>query len=370
MPSAVSSILIINPFGIGDVLFSTPVIRALRAAFPRARLSYLCNRRTEAVLRRNPHLDQLFVYEKDELDALWKSRPLAALGALGRLLIGIRRARVDLALDLSLVEQYSFILSLLGVRRRMGYAYRRRGRFLTRRMRIAGFDGRHVIEHHASLMAALGFKLDDRRMELSLTDEDRRRADARLREMGTPEGKPCVALMPAGGVSWGAEAQYRRWPQAHFAAAGREFARRGYAVLVLGEEADRTVCAAMTRAIGEGALDASGRTTLGEFVAILSRCRLVLANDGGPVHLAVTQSVPTVAIFGPVDPRVYGPYPPGPSRRAVHIQGLPCRPCYHRFRFPPCPYDRACLRELSVEDVLAACDEVMATTADRVTRNA
>ena len=65
--SAPERILIVNPFGIGDVLFTTPLVKAVRHAFPESQLDYLCNRRTEAILRKNPHLSELFVYEKDEV---------------------------------------------------------------------------------------------------------------------------------------------------------------------------------------------------------------------------------------------------------------------------------------------------------------
>jgi len=69
--------------------------------------------------------------------------------------------------------------------------------------------------------------------------------------------------------------------------------------------------------------------------------------------------VPTVSIFGPVDPDVYGPYPSSAKHRVVFRDDLPCRPCYHRFRLPPCPYERACLRELSADDVLSACEATL-----------
>src|SRR3989338_7130143 len=102
-------ILIVNPFGIGDVLFSTPLVRAVRRAFPQAYLAYLCNRRTEEILRRNEHLKELFIYERDELVALWKQRKRSAITAVMSLLRAIRRRRFDLAIDLSLGERYSFL---------------------------------------------------------------------------------------------------------------------------------------------------------------------------------------------------------------------------------------------------------------------
>ena len=112
-------------------------------------------------------------------------------------------------------------------------------------------------------------------------------------------------------------------------------------------------------------VDLSGQTNLGQFVSLLARLNLVICNDGGPLHLAVSQGVKTVSIFGPVDPRVYGPYPAEPDRHRVILnEELRCRPCYHQFRLPPCPYERACLTSISVDDVLEACEAMLAPPLD------
>ena len=109
-------------------------------------------------------------------------------------------------------------------------------------------------------------------------------------------------------------------------------------------------------------MDVSGQTTLGRFLGLLKRLSLVVCNDGGPLHLAVSQRTKTVSIFGPVDPRVYGPYPLDPGRHQVVLRAeMLCRPCYHGFKLPPCPYDRACLNELDAEEVLRACERALAS---------
>ena len=195
-------ILIVNPFGIGDVLFSTPLIRAVRRAFPNAYLAYLCNRRTEEILRRNEHLNELFIYERDELVALWKQRKRSAITAVMSLLRAIRRRRFDLAIDLSLGERYSFLLMLLGIRRRIGFDYRRRGRFLTHRLIIDGYHEDHVVEHYARLLRSLGILLRNRHLELPVSEADQRAAKDQLRHFGLKDGQPAIGLIPAGG-RWG-----------------------------------------------------------------------------------------------------------------------------------------------------------------------
>ena len=142
--------------------------------------------------------------------------------------------------------------------------------------------------------------------------------------------------------------------------------RYGAVILLFGEGADASICQAMARLMRCPTVDVSGQTTLGRFVSLLRRLQLVICNDGGPVHLAVSQGVHTVSVFGPVDPRVYGPYPVNPGRhRVVCREELPCRPCYHRFKLPPCPYDRACLHGLEPGEVLEACEALLAEAVER-----
>ena len=90
-------VLIINPFGIGDVIFTTPLIRAMRRAFPQSRLTFLCNRRTEGILSHDVHLDELIVYEKDELVSAWRRSWREGAVSLWTILQQIRRGRFDFA---------------------------------------------------------------------------------------------------------------------------------------------------------------------------------------------------------------------------------------------------------------------------------
>lgn len=354
-------ILIINPFGIGDVLFSTPLVRAIRKTFPSAYIAYLGNRRTEEILCRNPNLDELFVYEKDEFTALWDQSRWGGLRALLRLSQRVHRRRIGLVIDLSLGERYSLLLKLMGVRQRVGFDFRHRGRFLTHRLVIDGYQDRHVVEYYARLLAMIGIRLLDRRFELRLSQTDAAGVTRRLTELGIPHGHRLIGLIPAGGVSWGIQANFRRWSEHGFVHVSRALSQQyPMRILVFGESRDRSVCAQIAQAIGPAAIDLSGRTSLGEFVGLIGRCELVIANDGGPVHIAASQGVKTVSIFGPVDPMVYGPYPLIPSHRFVYKSDLPCRPCYHRFKLPPCPYERACLSEITPEDVLEACHAALA----------
>ncbi len=353
-------ILVVNPFGIGDVLFSTPLVRALRQAFPTCYVAYLCNRRTEQILRRNAHVDELFIYEKDELTSLSRRSPWLGAKAIGQLLATVRRRRFDLAIDLSLGERYSFVLAVLGVPRRIGFDFRHRGRFLTHRFAMDGYRDQHVVDYYTQLLEMIGIRMREPQLELIPDEPDDRAVTESLRRASVPGDRPMIGLVPAGGISWGLQAHFRRWSKDGFIQVGRALSERyGATILVFGETKDHDVCAAIAESIGPAAIDLSGQTSLGQFVCFVARCHLVIANDGGPIHIAASQGVRTVSIFGPVDPIVYGPYPPTSRHRIVHKTDLPCRPCYHQFRLPPCPYERACLNTLEPAEVLQACHDAL-----------
>ena len=89
-------------------------------------------------------------------------------------------------------------------------------------------------------------------------------------------------------------------------------------------------------------------------ISIINNIQILIANDGGPLHIAVALNKKTVSIFGPVEPKVYGPYPPDQSRHIVLRRVLECTPCYSKFRLSPCFKNKWCLENIDVEEAYSA----------------
>jgi ADP-heptose:LPS heptosyltransferase len=100
-------ILIINPFGVGDVLFSTPLIRALEKAHPDSSIDYVCNKRAHGIIKDNPRISRIHIFEKDDYRKLWKESKLKCLKDLYVFLKTLDRAGYDAAIDMSLGYQWS-----------------------------------------------------------------------------------------------------------------------------------------------------------------------------------------------------------------------------------------------------------------------
>ena len=353
--------LIVNPFGIGDVLFSLPLVRALRATDPEGLLGYLCNRRTADLVASLRELDWHRVFEKDEFRAVWKRSKIEGLGCLGQLLREVREKQFDLLIDLSLGWQSGFGAILAGIPKRIGFNFRNRGRFLTHALPIQGFHTQSVAEYYLDLLSLLNIpKPATVQADFLLPPGIDHQVEEYLRQQRVPPGRRLVGVIPGGGASWGPNAIYKQWAPDRFAQVADHIASRHQAqILLFGDSKELPLCQKVLQAMECKPRLATEVPSLLLLAGLLRQCALVVGNDGGAMHLATAVGTKTVSLFGPVDGSVYGPFPPNLLHRVV-TQGFVCQPCYQGFRFPPCPWDNACLKKLEVKPVLEAVDELMA----------
>ncbi|MBF0485524.1 MAG: glycosyltransferase family 9 protein [Candidatus Omnitrophica bacterium] len=350
------NIIVVCPFGIGDVLFTTPFIAALKEEAPDIRISYIGNARTFPVLKNDPRLHKVFSYERDEFFAVYKKSPWAFLRKWQGFITDIRREKFDAAFDFSLGSPLGLALMLAGVPLRIGYDYKGRGRWLTQKIPLKGFEGRPVAGYYLELLKY--WKADHHKsgragappgMALFPSESDRNWARDFLAQNSLSD-KKFLCLYPGGGASWGKGAHQKRWPAGQYAKlADKIIEKTSLALILMGDKSEIELCETVKNAMrGPKAINAAGKTSVLQAAALVCHARCVVANDGGPLHVAVASGVPTASIFGPVDSVVYGPFPA--KGHKVIIKGLSCQPCYRRFRMTDCQH-LSCLKELSVEEV-------------------
>ncbi len=351
-------VLIINPFGIGDVLFSTALVESLGRQVEGCHIGFLCNRRTEDLLKNNPLIDWVFVFEKDEYRNLWNKSKTECIKKFILLLRDIKAKRFDTVIDLSLNRQFGFITWLIGIPRRIGLNYKNRGIFLTDKIDIAGYNEKHIVEYYLSLLGLIELKPTANYLMLYISDEDREWAKDFLTASGIKEGDLVIGIVPGGGASWGKDAVIKHWEKEKFAELADRLAEKHNAkILILGSEAEKDICESVKKDMKNAVIDACGRTAILQFAALAGMCNLVIANDGGPLHIAVAMGAKTVGIFGPVDEKVYGQYPSSDKHRAVTGKAE-CRPCYKNFKLRDCDI-RRCLDTISPEEVFKAAEETL-----------
>jgi heptosyltransferase-2 len=343
-------ILIINPHGIGDVLFTTPIISNLRLAYPKATIAYLANRRTVDFLKFNPDVVQVFVYERDEFVEAYRQNPLKFIQKSLEFFHNVKKENFDVVFDFSLNSTFGFLTAACGINRRVGFDYRKRGRFLTDKVPMAGYEEKHVVEYYLDLLRRIQIPVLTKQMTLNVPSGDIQWAQEWLKGHHiNPAAKPLIAVLPGGGASWGKAAKNKRWAAVNYAHLIDKIIENFDAdIILMGDPKEEELCREVVQSAHFPVHFAVGETSLLGLAALLMQCKGAIVNDGGPLHVAAAVGVKTVSIFGPVDPHVYGPYPLG--GHTVVQKALPCQPCYRRFRMANCAHI-SCLGELSVEEV-------------------
>lgn len=352
--------LIINPFGIGDVLFTAPVIKAIKESMPDSLIGFWSNQRVAELLKSNETIGRIFPLSRGDIKkAAAKSRLGALRGSL-KLYSELKKEKFTVALDYSLDHRYSLACKLAGIKKRIGFNYKNRGRFLTDKLELSGYRDKHIIEYYLDLLQFINVNPGNRAMELSLSAQDKARAKKELADYGIKEGERLIGITPGGGESWGRDAYRKRWPAKSFARLADGLIERFAArVLIFGDESEKGIASLVADNMQHPALNLAGKTGLVSLAAFINESELLVTNDGGPLHIAAALGKKTASFFGPADPLVYGPYPVDEKRHIVLRNKVICSPCYQNFRLPPCARDLECLRGISVEQALGAVTKLM-----------
>ena len=353
-------ILLVRLRLIGDVVFTTPVIRALRRRYPNAQLSYLVEPAAAPIVTGNPHLNEVIVAPKP--------RGLARLAADVRLAGALRRARYDVAIDMHGGPRSGWFTWASGAPRRIGYDIKGRGWMYTSRVaRAPDLRPRHSVRNQWDLLAPLGIAPPDPAVDAVQMGDDPQaaaRADTRLRAAGIGPTTPLVVIHVSAGNP------FRRWPEASFQALTEALVRRdpGRRILLTSgpsdAEAARQIASRARETLGDlaAAVPDLGEFDLHELRAIIARAAVYIGGDSGPMHVAATTAVPMVAILGPTLPERSRPWRDPRLYVEILDHALPCRPCHQRVCEPG---DFRCLTWTSADQVIQAAERALTAGAVR-----
>jgi predicted lipopolysaccharide heptosyltransferase III len=329
---AAERILVIQFRQIGDVLLSTPVLRALRSAYPQSHIAFLVEPSPARVLQDNPLLDEVIIRPRH---ATWRQQ--------WQLLCYIRRQRFDLVIDLIGNPRSAVLTRLSGARHRLAFARFPRSLLYTMLVPHHYPVPEYTVAKRLRLLEPLGIRATDLTPTLPYTQREQDAVAAFLRAHAITSQELLVCIDPTHHVPT------RQWPGDHFSALVDMLGERlGARVLLLwgpGEEAQVQAIAAAARS-HPVLIPAWDLHTL---AALLAQADLFIGCNSAPLHVAVSQGIPTLTIMGATHSVNW--IPPEPRHRAV-LAGLPCQPCEKNVCGPP--LDMACLRTLTAETVFAA----------------
>jgi len=345
---AAQRIVLIKPCCLGDVLLTTPLLAALRDAYPAAEITYAVGRWSRPMVEHSAHVDAVV-----ELPDRWTAGSLLAVAR------ELRRRGYDLAV----VPDRSPLLSLLAwaasIPARAGLDSSGRGFAYTHRAVVPS-----IVEHEADVYnrvaAALDVPVAARRLRFFPTPPARERAAEIERQL--PGTGSLVALHPGGGNNPGMRLPRKRWLPERWASVADRLVEQGARVLVLGGPGDEAAVDAMIGAMRQPATRLVRRWDWNELGALLERCAMFGGHDTGMMHLAVAVGTPALAVFGPSDPQIYGPYGAG----TAVWRPTPESPCFYDGEVAvDCSCAGQCMRNVQAEHVLAAAERLGALQATR-----
>jgi heptosyltransferase-2 len=341
VPSDIQRILIRSANWVGDGVMSLPAIASVRLTFPRAKISILAKPRVADLFHKNPVVDGVFLYES----------PGIHQGPRGkwRLARELKKEGFEMAVLLQNAFEAALLSFLARIPRRAGYDRDGRGLLLTHPVTVdQRIKKAHQVDYYLGLVASLGFHPVERVPSLKVSREGQEEAGRRLQALGLQDSSRLVGISP--GATYGPAKQW--FPERYGALADRVVRNLGASVLIFGNEGDKKVAWQVCQNARAPLIDLTGKTTLGQAMALISRCRLFVTNDSGLMHVAAALGIPVVAIFGSTDPERTAPL--GKMCRVVR-KPVPCAPCLK----PVCPEDRRCMSLISADEVYEEAQKIL-----------
>lgn len=336
-----NKILLVRTDRLGDVVLSTPCIKAVRQAYPDTHIAMMIQPYTEAVVTGNPYLDEVIVYDKYKKHKSWLSSIFFALS--------LRRKHFDAAIILHPTNRTHILIWLAGIRKRVGYK-KNFSFLLTDKIEdIKRLGLKHEVYYNLDMLKFLGIETREPELYLPLDKGYREKIDALLKPYGINSEDNIITLHP------GASCISKRWPSPNFAKLADSLAKnyKFKIVFVAGTgKTNRSCLKSIESDMSEKGVFLSGVLSVPELAGLLKRSTIFISNDSGPAHIAAALKVKEVVIFGRANkglgPVRWGPF--GTESIILHKNVGCSTACLAH----ACRRDFRCLKEIKVDDVLSA----------------
>jgi heptosyltransferase-1 len=339
-------ILLVRLSAIGDIVFASPLVAALRRAYPAAHIAWMAQPECRQLLTHHPDLDEVIVWPHRQWQALWRARRWRELW---REIRGFRRLlldrRFDLALDLQGLLKSGLLTRLSAAPDRIGLGSREGSQLLMTRVLPRGGDPERIGSEYLFLAEHLRLPLNGFHMEVHYAAEDGAYA----------EGLVAQAL---GGEAYAVICPFTTRPQKHWLAprwaelAGRLRDELGLAAVMLGGPADQGPAGEIQQQAKGKLVNLVGQTSLLQAAALIDRARLLVGVDTGLSHMGIAFGRPSLLLFGSTCP-----YRNTTRANAqVLYHPLPCSPCRRK---PTCHGQFTCMRAIEVNEVVAAARDLV-----------
>jgi len=346
----IDRILVTQLWGIGETILMLPSIEALGKKFPKAEIAVLATSRNKGVFLDNKNIDKITVIS------------LSPFSVLNFIIKNLRK--YDLVIDMEEYLNISAIISFFSGRRVAGYSHNSRAKLYD--IKIKYNDGQHAVQTFLDLVRTLDIVYDiDKLPKLNFSKHDKNFINRFLINNGIKKNSFVICVAPGAAES----AKARIWPHERYAELCDELVNKHDAKIVFVGVLDETELIGSIQNNMESkdnTINAAGKMTLNQLFYLISKCKLFIGNDAGPMHIAAAQGVKTLGLFGPNLPIRFGPY--GKGNIGLY-KGYNCEfsPCInvHRGQVPDCLYPKnsndyqKCMKNISVDDALKEVEKLI-----------
>lgn len=349
LPEKPRAILVVRLSARGDVMFATPVIRALRRRYPDAHLTWVVERAASDVVLHNPGLDEVIVWDRKAWkDHITKGRLGEARRSFRRFRERLQAREYDLAIDMQGLLRSGWVTWLSGAPVRVGLGSKEGSSVLMTHRYPTGIDIAHMSGEPRLMAEWLGLDTSEFALDLHLEEDVRSGARTALERAGV--AGPFVLLVPFTTRPW------KHWVEERWGPLASELRRElGIPVVLAGGPADRPAADRVLASAGGDLVDLVGKTSLGEAVAVVSQASLVVGVDTALTHAAHAFRRPAICVFGPAG---YSE-PPTPMTRMVR-HWLECVPCKAMGKPVTCGDDYTCMKLITGREILGHARELVA----------
>lgn len=348
------NLLCIRLDAIGDVLMTTPAIRALKQSQPGRRVTLFTSPQGAEIAELVPEIDQVMIY-----DAPWMKATAPRPDSCPEfaMIERLRQRGFDAAVIFTVFSQNplpsAFLCYLAGIPLRLAHCHENPYQLLTHWVLDPepSCGIRHEVRRQLDLVGTVGYQAEDERLSLQVPSSILQQVQRLLEQLGLDRQRPWVAIHA------GATALSRRYPPAGFAEVARRLTLEvGCQVLFTGTEAERELIEQIQAEMGVASYSLAGCLNLSQMAALLAIAPLLIANNTGPVHIAAAVGTPVVDLYALTNPQ----HTPWGVPNRVLFQDVPCKFCYKSI----CPEGHYnCLRLVTPDTIVQAACELLSEAA-------
>ncbi len=319
-------VLVVRFSSLGDLVLTSSPIKSLQQAYPQAQIFLLTKNKYQEIAAGFPFVSQIISFDSEA-----KHKGIAGFF---NLIKELKSFKFDIIVDLHSNWRSFLVRRFLAAPRKVKYHKKSWARFLMVHLKSLKIKPQHTLELYQSALRKLGIPSSILPPELDLKPEDSNWGISYLKERKVFQGDYLVGLSP--GAKW----ETKRWDKEKFAETGQILAEKLNAkIIIFGDENEEELVNQIAQSLKEKNPITAVSLKLNQLVALIDRCKIIVSNDSGLMHIATARKVPVVAIYGPTHPKLgFTPFGEKSIALSADVKCSPCSlhgqtPCYQKSRF-------------------------------------